>query len=121
MTGLQYGCLSLGEGAWHLGCLQGWGTHHLSEQPVPMLLHPYCKLFPYILVQYLISKYKINQYGTSRQGLVRPDWSKSWIRHCQARRWVISRGSHLTQSGLPTLSSLSSHTEQQSLDGLWML
>jgi len=32
-----------------LECVQGWGTHHLSGQPVPVHHHPYCKkLIPYI-------------------------------------------------------------------------
>jgi len=26
-----------------LECLQGWGSHHLSEQSVPVPHHPYCK------------------------------------------------------------------------------
>ena len=31
-----------------LGCLQGWGIHHISGQPVPVLHHPYCrKHLPY--------------------------------------------------------------------------
>ena len=31
-----------------LECLQGWGIHHLSEQPVPVPHHAYCKKYlPY--------------------------------------------------------------------------
>ena len=26
-------------------CLQGWGIHHLSGQPVPVAHYPYCKVF----------------------------------------------------------------------------
>jgi len=33
----------------HLECCQGWGTYHLSAQPVPVFHHPHCKQFlPYI-------------------------------------------------------------------------
>ena len=40
-----------------LECLQGWGIHHLSGQPVPAPHHPYNKkLFPYIQ-----SKYPLNE------------------------------------------------------------
>jgi len=32
-----------------LESLQGWGLHHLSEQPVPAFHHPHCqKCLPYI-------------------------------------------------------------------------
>jgi len=43
--------------------LQGWGIHHLSGQPVPVLHHPYCKLLlPYIQSKSLLYTETISPY-----------------------------------------------------------
>ena len=46
----EHGYLQLDQGAQSpvqpgLECFQGWGMHHLSGQPVPVLHHPYCRKF----------------------------------------------------------------------------
>ena len=38
-----------------LGCLQAWGTHHLSGHPVPMPHYPYCRKTFSLYVQPYIS------------------------------------------------------------------
>ena len=42
-----------------LECLQGWGIHNLSGQPVPVCHHPLCeKLLPNIQPKPLLSQFK---------------------------------------------------------------
>ena len=44
-----------------LECLQRWGIHHISGQPVPVLHYPHCKKF----LPYIQSK-SIKQLGSQR-------------------------------------------------------